>query len=53
MGAVAAGVLSDKKIPKQTLVKAAKASGLEGKRARLAETLEGFHKNKTKKVKDT
>lgn len=36
-----------KKIPKSLLEKAAHKKGIEGKRARLAETLEGFHhKNK-------
>lgn len=38
------GIAADKKIPKKTLAKAAKKSGVEGKRARLAETLESFHK---------
>jgi hypothetical protein len=33
-----------KKIPAKKLAKAAKAPGVEGKRARLAETLRGFHK---------
>ncbi len=42
------GVPMDKKIPKKKLAKAAKAGGVLGKRARLAETLEGFH-NKGKK----
>lgn len=35
-----------KKIPEKTLQKAAKKKGKLGKRARLAETLEGFHKKK-------
>lgn len=35
-----------KKIPEKTLEKAAKKPGKEGKRARLAETLKGFHKGK-------
>jgi len=38
------GVPADKKIPKKTLDKAAKAGGKEGKRARLAKTLEKMHK---------
>lgn len=33
-----------KKIPEKKLEKAAQATGKEGKRARLAETLKGFHK---------
>ena len=37
------GVPQGKKIPASKLAKAAKAGGVEGKRARLAETLEGFH----------
>lgn len=37
-------VKKGKKIPKAKLKKAAKAKGKEGKRARLAETLEGFKK---------
>ncbi len=32
-----------KKIPKEKLEKAAKSKGVEGKRARLAETLEKMH----------
>jgi hypothetical protein len=35
-----------KKISKAKLEKAAKYKGVEGKRARLAETLEGMHKGK-------
>lgn len=38
------GIKQGVKIPKAKLKKAAKAPGLLGKRARLAETLEGFHK---------
>lgn len=38
------GVPAGKKIPAKKLSKAAKKSGKEGKRARLAETLKGFHK---------
>ncbi len=34
------------KIPQEKLEKAAKKGGKMGKRARLAETLEGFNKNK-------
>jgi len=41
------GVPAGKKIPAKKLAKAAKAPGIEGKRARLAETLKGF-KNKGK-----
>jgi hypothetical protein len=37
------GVPKGKKIPAGKLAKAAKAGGKLGKRARLAETLEGFH----------
>ena len=40
------GVPEGKKIPEKKLAKAAKAKGVEGKRARLAETLESFHKGK-------
>jgi len=40
------GVAKDKKIPKAKLAKAAKAGGKLGRRARLAETLEGLHKGK-------
>jgi hypothetical protein len=36
------GVAKGKKIPAAKLAKAAKSGGLEGKRARLAETLKGF-----------
>lgn len=35
-----------KKIPEKKLKAAAKKGGVEGKRARLAETLKGFHKGK-------
>ena len=38
------GVPEGKKIPKSMLKKAAKKGGKLGKRARLAETLESFHK---------
>lgn len=38
------GIAADKKIPKKKLEKAAKSGGKLGKRARLAETLESFHK---------
>ena len=38
------GVKKGEKIPAKKLAKAAKAPGVEGKRARLAETLRGFHK---------
>ncbi len=38
------GVPAGKKIPEKKLEKAAHAGGKEGKRARLAETLKGFHK---------
>lgn len=38
------GIPEGKKIPAKKLAKAAKAGGKEGKRARLAETLKGFHK---------
>jgi len=38
------GVKGDKPIPAGKLAKAAKAPGLMGKRARLAETLKGFKK---------
>jgi hypothetical protein len=37
-------VAMGKKIPAKKLAKAAKAGGKLGKRARLAETLRGFHK---------
>jgi hypothetical protein len=37
------GVPQGQKIPAKTLATAAKAPGLEGKRARLAKTLKGFH----------
>lgn len=40
------GVPEGKKIPRRKLAKAAKKGGLEGKRARLAETLEHLHKRK-------
>lgn len=39
-------VPAGEKIPAKKLAKAAKAPGVEGKRARLAETLRGFHKGK-------
>lgn len=38
------GVPMDKKIPAKKLAAAAKKGGKEGKRARLAQTLKGFHK---------
>ena len=38
------GVPKDKKIPEKKLESAAKKPGVEGKRARLAETLKGFKK---------
>lgn len=38
------GIKEDKKIPKKALDKAAKKPGIEGKRARLAKTLESIHK---------
>lgn len=38
------GVPEGKKIPAKKLAKAAKASGIEGKRARLAKTLKSFKK---------
>jgi hypothetical protein len=38
------GVPAGKKIPAKRLVRAAKAPGILGKRARLAETLRGFKK---------
>jgi len=40
------GVPEGEKIPKAKLKKAAKKGGKEGKRARLAETLEGLHAKK-------
>lgn len=40
------GVPAGEKIPAKKLAKAAKAPGVEGKRARLAETLRGFSKGK-------
>jgi hypothetical protein len=40
------GVKKGEKIPAKTLAKAAKKPGVEGKRARLAETLKGFKKGK-------
>ncbi|HQT82388.1 MAG TPA: hypothetical protein PLQ34_09490 [Ferrovaceae bacterium] len=40
------GVKEGEKIPKAKLSKAAKSSGTLGKRARLAETLEGLRKKK-------
>ena len=42
------GVAEGKKIPKAKLEKAAKHKGVEGKRARLAETLEKMHHGKKK-----
>lgn len=45
------GVPDNKKIPMKKLEGAAKKQGVLGKRARLAETLEGFHKKK--KPRDT
>lgn len=38
------GVKKGKDIPEKKLASAAKKGGLIGKRARLAETLKGFHK---------
>ena len=38
------GAKAGKPIPAKALAAAAKKPGLEGKRARLAETLKGFHK---------
>ena len=38
------GVPASKKIPAKKLLSAAKKPGVLGKRARLAETLKGFHK---------
>ena len=38
------GVPEGKKIPQKKLAKAAKSGGKLGKRARLAETLESFHR---------
>lgn len=43
------GVPEGKKIPQGKLKKAANAGGKEGKRARLAETLEGMNKGGAKK----
>jgi hypothetical protein len=40
------GVKVGRKIPAATLAAAAKKPGIEGKRARLAETLRGFHHKK-------
>jgi hypothetical protein len=40
------GVPEGKKIPEKKLKAAAKKGGTEGKRARLAETLKGFHKGR-------
>jgi len=40
------GVPEGKKIPEKKLAKAAKKPGVEGKRARLAETLKGMKKGK-------
>mgnify|MGYP001586364159 CR=1 FL=1 len=44
------GIKSGNKIPAKTLAHAAKAGGKEGKRARLAETLKGFHHKKHRKM---
>jgi hypothetical protein len=38
------GIPQGEKIPAKKLAAAAKKKGIEGKRARLAETLKGFHK---------
>lgn len=38
------GIPKDKKIPDSVLKKSEKKPGIEGKRARLAETLKGFKK---------
>lgn len=38
------GIPQGKKIPAKKLAAAAKKKGTEGRRARLAETLKGFHK---------
>jgi len=40
------GISTDKKIPAKKLATAAKKPGVEGKRARLAETLKSFKKGK-------
>jgi hypothetical protein len=40
------GIAEDKKIPAKRLNAAAKKGGVEGKEARLAKTLKGFHKGK-------
>lgn len=42
-------VKKGKKIPAKKLKAAAKKKGVEGKRARLAETLKSFHKKKKNK----
>jgi hypothetical protein len=42
------GVKAGEKIPAKKLAAAAKKPGVEGKRARLAETLKGMHKGKKK-----
>jgi hypothetical protein len=42
------GVPPGQKIPASKLSKAAKAGGTLGRRARLAQTLKGFHKKKFK-----
>lgn len=47
------GVPKGEKIPVKKLAKAAKKGGKEGERARLAETLEGFHHGKSKGVRST
>lgn len=47
------GVPKGKKIPEKKLEAAAKKKGVEGKRARLAETLESFHHGKSKGIRST
>jgi len=42
------GIPEGRKIPADKLKKASKKKGLEGARARLAETLKGFHNKKGK-----
>jgi hypothetical protein len=42
------GVKAGEKIPAAKLAAAAKRGGVEGKRARLAETLRGFHHKKSR-----
>jgi len=46
------GVKAGNKIPAKTLAKAANKGGVEGKRARLAETLKGFHHKHEKHMKN-